>query len=239
MARGLSSAFKTAIGASVVYPAFFAEFQFDSGTTRFWTGDTNINTDLGDGSVTWTGGGMVGRMSFSGEGESIQARNLTFELNGVDQSYYATAIATQYRGRPVRVWFAAMNSAHDTVAYSYLLEEARMDQLSIAEQDGTIVLTLTCESRLVDMFRPRRTYLNNDTHHKAYPDDDFYEFVPKLPGMRLPWGLRAPGRQGTSTQGGYQGGGSGSYGSGGGLSDAGTGSDWWLDAILPDITGRG
>ena len=188
MGRGLSEAFKTALGQDVLYYAFFAEFQFDSATTRLWTGDADISADLGDGAVTWTGSSVLGSFEFSGEGEDIEARGCTFNLNGVDKSYYNTAIATNYRGRPARLWFALLNSAMDTVLYHYLIEGLRMDTLAVQESEDSIILNLKCESKLVDLFRARRVLMNNFWHHKTYPSDNFYEFVPRLPSFDLPWG---------------------------------------------------
>lgn len=191
MSRGLAAAFKTALGAGVLYPAYFVEFQFDSGTTRFWTGESSISADLGDGSVSWTGGGLLGGINMSGEAEDIQARNMSFTLNGVDRSYYATAVATEYRGRTVKLWFALTNSAGTSVSYYHLMEEARMDSLSINDESETITLTLNCESRLVDLFTDRRIPFSNDELQKTYPDSTFYEYVATLPGKKMPWGMVA------------------------------------------------
>ena len=189
MSRGLATNFKTALGASVLYPGFFAEFDFSSGVNRYWTGISNISADLGDGSVTWIGGGLFGGFKASGEVETIMARSLEFTLNSVDQTYYATAIAANYQGRPVKLWFALLDSAGTTVSYYYLLEEARMDTLKFNESDSTLTLTLTCESRLVDMFSPHRMFLNNADLQKTNPTDTFYEYTPTLPVKKLPWGL--------------------------------------------------
>lgn len=189
MSRGLATNFKTALGADVLYLGFFAEFDFSSGIDRYWTGLANIDTDMGDGSQTWTGGGLFGGFKTSGEVENIIARSLVFTLNSVDQTYYATAIASNYQGRPVKLWFALMDSAGTTVSYYYLLEEARMDTLQFVEATGTVTLTLSCESRLIDMFTPNRQFLNNADLQKTNPEDTFYEYTPTLPIKKLPWGL--------------------------------------------------
>jgi len=189
MSRGLSTAFKDALGSGVIYPAMFAEFQFKSATTRFWTGETSITTDLGDGSVTWTGGGLLGAVETSGESEKLASRKMSFTLNGVDTSYYATAVVTDYNQRPVKLWFALMNSAFTTVSYSYLMEEARMDILAVDDAAETITLKLDCESRLVDLFTPRRVYLNNEDLQREYPTHTFYRYIPTLSGKRMPWGM--------------------------------------------------
>lgn len=325
MSRGLAAGFKRALGGDVVYPAMFVEFEFDSGTTRFWTGEKSITADLGSGVETWIGGGLLGGIEIMGESEDIQARRVVFTLNGVDQSYYATAMSTDFRGRPVRIWFALMDvygntvsvneasgtytnpfsllngfvstdnasvlwttssggayvqlrtdattvyvptvgdvlrvdlnsnvptgsvtvdirngtattisesgpqaitesglqyfdftiattsanpvlsfssnsgaitmtsidvtliSSTNTVDYYYLLDEARMDKLSMADDGTAITLTLECESALVDMFKGRAAWMNSDTHNKVFPNDPFYEYTPTMPNKKMPWGLK-------------------------------------------------
>lgn len=188
MGRITNAAFRSKLGESVLYPALFAEFEFDNATTRFWSGDVDISWN---GHV-WTGGGLLGSITLSGEADTIQARGLNFSLNFVDQSFYANAVQTEYRGRPVRLWFALMNAEGTSVEYSYLMEEARMDTMTVFEEGDTISLNLSCETRLIDMFHPNMLYLNSNDYHKIEPDDDFYSFVPGLAGSRLPWGLEIP-----------------------------------------------
>ena len=203
MSRNLSGADKALVGDGVVHVAMFFEFEFDSGTTRFWTGESNISADLGSGSVTWTGGGMLGGIEMAGETESLEAKKTIFTLNGVDQSYYSTAIATEYRERPARVWFAVMDSAGTTVQWYYLLDEPRMDNLQTTETADFMTLRLECESRLVDFHTPRSVYMASSDHQKVYPGDDFYSFTPTLGNKKLPWGFDSPdGMSGNSSPGG-------------------------------------
>ena len=192
MSRGVQAGFLTEMGEDVVYPAFFVEFVFDSGASRFWTGEVNIDADLGDGTLTWIGGSLLGTMEFSGESEQLEARGLVFTLSGVDRTYYAVARSTLYRKRPVRVWYAHTNPTGTAVTYAWEIESAKMDQLSIAESDETISLRLTCESDMIDMFTPARVFLSSFEQHKKYPDDNFYKFVPKIPGLSIGWGAQNP-----------------------------------------------
>jgi len=181
----VSPAFATALGEDVIYPSLFAEFQFESGTSRFWTGDADITWN----SETWTASAFIGSVETSGEGEELEARQLVFKLNSVDRSFYAVAINTQYRNRPVKLWFNLLNSAGTSVEHSYLLEEARMDKMNIEQNSDTLTLVLSAESRLLNLFKPNRTFMTPSDHKKLYPTDDFYKFVQGLPGSRLPWGL--------------------------------------------------
>jgi hypothetical protein len=189
MPRGLSASFKTALGGGVLYPALFAQFEFDGGTSRYWTGAGAITADLGEGSVSWTGGALLGTIEMSGEGENLEAKSMRFSLNAVDRSYYSLLISEEYRGRPCKVWFALMSGATSpTVSYYELMEEARMDVPTLTESADGIEMSFTAESRLIDLFRARPVYLTPDYHNRFYPEDTFYEFTPTLPGKPMPWG---------------------------------------------------
>jgi len=136
----------------------------------------------------------------------MKARRVVFTVNNVDRAYYATAVQTQYRNRPCRIWINTLNSAGSSVTNSHLLEEGRMDTMSI-NADGT--LTLTVESRLLDLFRPNRHTMTTASHNRVKAGDLFYDYVPFMPSAELPWGLEASGSQvggGASGGGGTSGG---------------------------------
>jgi hypothetical protein len=199
----LSTAHKTAMGADVLHLGLFAEFSFESGTSRFWSGASTISWN----SVNWNGGALIAGVQMSGEGEELQARRFTFTLNGVDRAYYSVAKNTQYRNRACKLWWNLMNSAGTAVTYSYLVEEARMDTLTVKQSGNTITLVLTAESRLLDLFRPRRALMTPADHKKLFPFDDFYKFVQGLKSGKLPWGLedsRGSGSQSGPPSGGQE-----------------------------------
>lgn len=200
MGRGISTAFQTALGQTVLYPALFASFHFeDAGeevVIRFWTGESNISWN----GYTWIGGGNFVGVNTSGESSDIKARQMTYTLAGLDRTFYAAALSTDYRNRPAFFYFNLLNEAGDTVTYSYLVEESRMNVLTVEEQDDTINLSLTCESRLIDLFEPRRVFLNNESHRKLFPSDFIMRYVPILPSLKLPWGMEET-RTGTSQVG--------------------------------------
>ena len=187
----LGNIIKADLQSSVVRLGLFAEFYFDSGTEKFWTGES----DLGG----YTGGGLIGGVDMEGEGDSLAARRVIYTLNNVDRAYYAVAVSTNYRNRPARLYIGTLNSDATAIRQLYLLEEGRMDTMEIGK-DGT--LKLTVESRLLDMFRPNPYRMTSADHKRIYPTDDFYEYVPFLPTAELPWGLESKSTSGGSAGGG-------------------------------------
>lgn len=204
----LSTQFKSDIQQPIVNLGLFAEFEFDSGTVRFWTGESSISWN----SQTWQGGGLIGGVSIDGEADNLAARRLVFTLNNVDRAYYAIAVNTPYRNRPARLWINTLNSLGTSVSGSHLVEEGRMDTMEIGK-DGT--LRLTVESRLLDLFKPNRYRMTNSDHQRLsdpnqirnYSTDKFYEYVPFMPSAELPWGLETKANTGGAGGGGATGGG--------------------------------
>ena len=196
----LSTQFKSDIQQPIVNLGLFAEFEFDSGTEKFWTGESSLSG--------YQGGGLIGSVDIEGEADDLAARRLVFTLNNIDRAYYAIAIQTKYQNRAARLYIKTLNADGTAITGSHLLEEGRMDTMEIGK-DGT--LRLTVESRLLDMFKPNRYRMTNSDHkrlptesNKDYSRDEFYSFVPFMPSAELPWGLVA-----TSTSGGGSGGGTG------------------------------
>lgn len=181
----LSTAHKAAMGADVIRLGIFAEFEFDSATTRMWSGPDDIFWN----GYTWLSGAGIAGMKTSGEGEGLEARRMEFILIDVAKTYYTIAVNTHFRDRACRVYWNLMNADFTAVAHAYLMEEARMNQPKIFEGEDTITIMLTAESNLLDMFRPNRVSMTSADHKKLHPNDDFYKFVPSLPGAQLPWGL--------------------------------------------------
>jgi hypothetical protein len=184
----LTAGMKYALQQPVVYLGLFVEFAFDEGSEYFWSGENAISWN----STTWQGGGLIGSISMEEENQDMKARRVVFTVNNVDRLYYATAVQTQYRNRPCRIWINTLNSAGSSVTNSHLLEEGRMDTMSI-NADGT--LTLTVESRLLDLFRPNRYTMTTASHNRVKAGDLFYDYVPFMPSAELPWGLEAAGSQ--------------------------------------------
>lgn len=196
----LSAQFKSDIQQPIVNLGLFAEFEFDSGTERFWTGEGPISWN----GPTWQGSGLIGSVDIDGEADNLAARRTVYTLNNVDRAYYAIAVNTPYRNRPARLWINTLNSLGTSVSGSHLVEEGRMDTMEIGK-DGT--LRLTVESRLLDLFKPNRYRMTNADHQRLYPTDEFYEYVPFMPTAELPWGLETKANTGGAGGGGGTGGG--------------------------------
>ena len=145
--------------------AFLAvELAFDSGTLRLWNG----YGDLTVASNTYTGSGDLMSVSAIEESGEISAKGLNLVLSGVPSSLLALALTENYQNRNVKVYVGTITSG--TVA-AYEAFSGRMDVMTLQETGDSCTISLTAESRLIDLERPRvRRYTKED--QKLIDSDD-------------------------------------------------------------------
>jgi hypothetical protein len=172
--RQIDAATGAAVVAPVVRLALLVELQFASGTSRLWSG-------LGDfawNGVTFAGVGDLLGVSAIEETAEVRSVGTTLQLSGLPTSAIGMLAETErWQNRIARLWLAVFEADGITLAGEPVpLARARMDQLSY-EEGETATFTLTLESRLADLERPRvRRYTNAD-QQAEYPGDRGFEFV--------------------------------------------------------------
>jgi hypothetical protein len=174
----------SAATAPVAAPVILCDLDFASGPFRVWTGL---------GQLSWAGRvfegiGNLGVMSDVEETVELRAVRLTLSLSPVPQSVIDIALSERsYRLRSARLWLALLDEAGGFVADPFPLWAGIMDTMEVVDGAEPRV-TLSCESRLVDLERAEvRRYTDAD-QQAEYPGDRFFEYVPALQDaeIRLP-----------------------------------------------------
>ena len=158
-----------------------AELEFDSGTLRVWNGYGNLTID-GD---TYTGGGAIIKVSAIEETAEIGAKGITMTLDGISASILSTALSENYQYRIANIYIGAITSG--TVS-SYKVFSGRMDVMSITEDGDSCTVTMTAESRLIDLERPRLRRWTSEDQKGLDATDKGFEFVNSLQEASIKWG---------------------------------------------------
>ena len=183
MRRSLTTAVQNQLAASELEPFFAIKLAFDSGDVRIWTGYTDITV----ASETYIGGGQLLSISPIEETVEIAAKGVQFGLNGIDSSLVSVALTENYQGRSAKVYLGVLSSGA-VVSDPYLLFDGRMDIMTIEDAGDTATITLSAESRLIDLERPRvRRYTNSDQQNQ-FPGDTSLRFVADLQDKEIAWG---------------------------------------------------
>jgi len=158
-----------------------AELLFDSGALRLWNGYGDLTID----SNTYTGGGSLIGVSAIEEAAEIGAKGVSMSLTGISSSILTTALTENYQYRIANIYVGAITSG--TVS-SYKVFSGRMDVMTIAEEGETCTITLTAESRLIDLERPRLRRWTSEDQKALDANDKGFEFVNSLQEASIKWG---------------------------------------------------
>lgn len=185
MSRGLSTDLINALNATVVRPAFLLEASFDSGTLYLWNG----NYTLSFGGNDYLGAGhllAIGNVTDASDG---QATNFTAQLSGIPSEMVALALAENYQGREVKLYFASLNDSGQVID-SFTQFNGLMDIMTIEEEAKTATIGISCESEFIRMLKPKIRRLTSEDQKRRYPNDKFFDYVPSLANKTFEWGRK-------------------------------------------------
>lgn len=181
--RGLHALTQAELTATLKRPAVFYEGEFASDTLNLWSG-------LGDkvwDSKTWAGAGALIGVSDITEAADIVANSVTFTLSGIPSDLIQIIHAQVRHGKPGRAWFGFLDSGGAVIANPYLAFKGRLDVPDIIDSGDTCTISITYESHLADLKRPRLFRWDHETQRLFFPDDRGFQYVQELQDQVLEW----------------------------------------------------
>jgi hypothetical protein len=182
--RTIPAGILTALGQDVVEPWYAVNLDFDGGPLRLWTGYGSRTIE----GRTYLGVGTI--MSISGleEVADLSARQVTVEFNGIDGGVVALALQEPYQRRRARILFGVAGQSDAIEIWA-----GQINTISTLHDGQRAQVTVTLESRLVELERAK-TRLYTDESHQAYaPGDSFFSYVSGLVDREIIWGRATPG----------------------------------------------
>jgi len=173
------SALLTALTARECEPYLAFEALLDSGALRLWTG-------LGDKTIdseTYTGGGKLISVGEMSEVIDLTAKSLTITLSGLASGTLSTALSENYQGRVANIYVGERSVSDVMLAFS-----GYMDTMSPNDDGQTSSITVTIESKLVDLQRPRIRRYTKESQKALHAGDTFFDFTADLADRQVPWG---------------------------------------------------
>lgn len=187
MARDLTAGAQTEVAAPRLRPVIFYQGEFGAGSPseylRLWSG-------VGDkawNSLTWLGAGNLLGMSEIKETAGVVAEGLTLSLSGMPSSLIALVHLSARHGLPGKVWIGFLDAAGAVIADPYQAFQGRLDVPDIVDSGEACTISITYESRLVDLLRPRIWRWTHESQVALYPDDRGFEYVPSLQLQEIEW----------------------------------------------------
>lgn len=115
-----------------------------------------------------------------------ELKGLTFQLNGVGADYIALALAEPVQGKAVTIHTAIFDAASQ-VADAVLEWAGRLDTMTIREDGGSAVVTVTAEHVGIDLLRPCNLLFSQQDQLRLYPGDNFSEYVIDQADQQIVW----------------------------------------------------
>lgn len=184
MSRTLPEALATEFSATELKPFQAVEIHFSDGIVRFWTGYGELTAD----GETWDGAGLVLGITEATEAADLAAEGVTVTLSGLDQSVLSAILNENYKLRPLSIYVGALDGNDEVVSDLYQTFNGRIDTINIQEAGEAVTLSISAESRLIDLNRPRTRKLTDAEQQSRYPGDTSLAQVALLADQRLDWG---------------------------------------------------
>jgi hypothetical protein len=181
MARSIPAAILSALTQPEVYPFYAVEMLFDSGAIRLWTGYDERTID----GQTYLGAGNLISISGIDEVNDLSAKAATISLNGIASSIVSVALGEPYQRRVCRILWGVTNVSDFVEIFG-----GYMNTMSIEDSGETSNITLTVESKLVELNRPRVRRYTHESQKSRYPTDTFFSYVADLQDKDIVWGRK-------------------------------------------------
>ena len=184
MSRDITHAAQSAITDGLVRVCLLFEAEFTGGTVYLWSGQG----DLSWNGQTWLGGGSLLGVSEITETSDVVATGVTVTLSGVDPAYVAAAISEAGQGLPGRIWLGLIDDTGAVIVDPLALFSGRLDVPQITDGGATCAITISYESRLVNLLKPNEWRYTHESQQQLYPGDMAFEFVHQDSGQENPMG---------------------------------------------------
>lgn len=189
MARDLTAALLTALGQTVIRPAYLVDLDTTAGHVRAWSG---IGSLLWGGSPAneFTGVGELGSISVINETRDIRAEGIVIRLSGIPADMVALALNEAQPGRTVLVYTAMFTEAGVLIVDPYLSFSGLTDSVTMVEGGDGSTIEIACESELIRRIQhANETRYTHDDQQVRFPGDLGFEFNEQLnDGLAIPFG---------------------------------------------------
>ena len=184
MTRDMTAAMQAAVQANEVRPFYLLDLLFTSGSIFLWTG----TGELVHNGNTYIGAGNLLSITEAEETVALTGADVRYTLSGINPALIAVAIAENYQGRPVRLWFGAFSTTDNTIiADPVRISAGYMDTMDINEAEETATIALKVENELSSLSRPNVRRRTDVDQKQTHPEDTFFSLLEDIP-TRIVWG---------------------------------------------------
>lgn len=176
---------QTEVGKTEVAPFLLFQGEFISGTVRAWSGYGNLTW----AGVAWTGTGTLLSVSEITETNETSANGITINLNGIPASLISLALGEVRQGASGKIYLGLL-SGTAVINDPILLFAGKLDIPSITDEGEFAEISITYESRLIDLERARINRYTPEDQKRLFPGDLSMDYVPSIQEKKIVWGRK-------------------------------------------------
>ncbi len=168
-------------------PVILAEFDILGSPVYAHTGFGTLELD----GKEFLGVGDYGGISTASAGSDLSRQTITATLTGIPNhalDMNLVTVSENYQGRNASIRLAMLDDDWNLVGDMVSIYDGRMD-VCTAEQGETSSVSVSVENYLSDWDRARVSLYTDQEQQRLHPGDKFFEFVPQMQSVELPWGV--------------------------------------------------
>jgi len=185
MSRDLPAVINAALtGGDAMRLAILVEMEFSSGFLRLWSGL---------GPVTYGGNEFIGAGTLFGFGSveetrEVVANGTTIFLSGIPSSLVSLCINDAEQGKVGRIYLAVLDADGAVDGDAVELFVGRLDVPKIIDEGANCIISITYESRMIDLTRAREFRYTSESQQTLHPGDRGFDFVTSIQNQEITWG---------------------------------------------------
>lgn len=188
MARDLSPALLTALGQTVIRPAYLVDLDTTAGHARAWAGIGSLFWG-GSPANEFLGVGELGSISVIPETRDIRAVGIIIRLSGIPASMVSLALNEAQPGLDLLVYIGMFTDAGVLIVDPYLSWSGMSDSVTMVEGAATSTIQIAGENELARLQHANESRYTHDDQQIRFPGDMGFEFQEQLnDGVRIPFG---------------------------------------------------
>ena len=172
MARGLTTAIKTALASNKLNPVTLIYLGIGSGS-RY----TDHYKDITYDSNTYTASSLFLGLSNVSESPEVSVDSITVSFTGADQTIVSLLLNNEYMEKEAEIYKGFLNSSQGLISDPFLLFKGRIESFSLEEDANNSTLNISIASHWSDFERIQGRKTNTNSQKLYFSGDVGFDYA--------------------------------------------------------------
>ena len=179
--RGLSSDVKTQLASGSFMMAHLVKLELN--TTYYFT---DSNSDIVDGSDTYTANGFLHGLSAVSESANININSMALKISGINQTIISDVLTNGHLHRTVTIKRAILDDSQALID-TFFIYKGFIEAMNITDSGESSSVNFSIANHWADFARISGRTTNNSSQQHFFDNDLGFEFADQA-SKRIMWG---------------------------------------------------